>query len=520
MNRISSTRISRTVSIGQWLAPLAAGLALGTGAYPQRAQAAPQTTAPHGAPGAWQPNPALKYDQDYPFLRYSARPTHNAIAHLQDALARGTVKLQYRAPRGYLDSLLKALKISPTSQTLVFSKTSLQIQLISAHTPRAIYFNDDTYVAWISGTQLIEINTMDSALGTVFYTLQENPEGPPRIKRAMFECLACHDTFSMQGGGVPNFLFLSAYRIADGRVVTSTVAQKTVDSTPMLDRWGGWYVTGRLGGMLDLGNVMANSADRPIPLASLSRADVPNLDRFFDTKPYLTDKSDVVALLVLENQIDIHNLIIHANYKSRMLLERHTPGSSTRNLSWSELSPAMQRQFAGLLEPLVRGMLFVGAAPLPAPVEGNSGYAQWFQSLGPFDARGRSLRDLDLKSRLFKYPLSFLIYSKGFDYLIPSVRQYVYARLYQVLSGRDRRPAFASLTPRERRAILEILKATKPAFAKVAREAARTGHTILAARPGRAAHDAKATLRRSGPKATSTMRVGATTAHTRMSAKA
>lgn len=516
MSPSSCIPLLRSLCAAHRLTPLAAALALGIGLRTQSAHAA--ATAGPGTADAWRPNPALIYDSDYPFIRYSARPTHNAVARLQAQLASGQTKLEYRGPRGYLDSLLKALAISPTSQTLVFSKTSLQTQIIGPETPRAIYFNDDTYVAWIYGTRIIEINTMDSALGTVFYTLQESTAQPPRIERAVFRCLACHDTFSMAGGGVPNFLFLSAYRIVRGRVVTDTTAQRTFDSTPMIDRWGGWYVTGSLGGMLDLGNIAP--ASRPIPLSSVSRANVANLDHFFDTKPYLTNKSDVVALLVLENQVDIHNLIIHANYKSRMLLERQEPGSSSAGLSWTELSPLMKQQFAELLEPLVRGMLFVDAAKLPAPVAGNSGYTRWFESQGPFDPRGRSLRDLDLHTRLFRYPLSFLIYSKGFDYLIPSVKQYIYARLYQILSGRDRRPAFASLSMRERQAILEILEATKPDFAQVAREAEDTGHTILTAHATAPAQRAKTMSRRSGPKATSRISVGATIPHTRHSAKA
>ncbi len=415
---------------------------------------------------------ALIYDTDYPFIDYSGEATHNDIADLQAKLRSGKVRLQYRAPRGYLDSLLEALKMSPTSQTLVFSKTSLQTQIISPATPRAIYFNDDTYVAWIEGTQMIEISTMDSALGTVFYTLSERSDAPPVPERESLRCLACHDTFSLQGGGVPNFLFLSSYAIDGREVLTNTVASQTTDATPLSARWGGWYVTGKFGGLLHLGNLVPSDTTRAIPLARVSRGDVLNLDKFFDTGPYLTDKSDVVAVLVFEHQVDVHNLIIHANYKSRMLLERHSPGSSRDDLSWDQLSPVEQARFQALLEPLVRGMLFVDAAKLPTRLRGTSGYAKWFESLGPFDSQGRSLRDLDLDTRLFKYPLSFLIYSKGFDYLMPCVKQYVYGRLIEILTGRDTSPAFSSLSAAERRAILEILEATKPDFARAAERAA------------------------------------------------
>jgi len=412
-----------------------------------------------------QPVSGFVYDVDYPFIDYSGRPERNDIARLEARMRSGRVKLEYREPRGYLDSLLEALGIDPDSQVLVFSKTSLQTDFISPQTPRAIYFNDDTYVAWIEHSSLIEITTMDAMMGAVFYTLSDRPAGPARFERETTRCLSCHDTFSLSGGGVPNFLFLSAYTRRDGQIVTNDVARHTSDATPLADRWGGWYVTGDLGGVEHLGNLLPPPSG-DIPLSAVHPRNLAVLDGLFDTKPYLNDKSDVVALLVLQHQVDVHNLIIHANYKSRMLMERLQPGSSTAGLTWEQLPPRMQRQFQALLEPLVRGMLMVGAAKFPAPVHGNSGFAQSFEARGPRDPQGRSLRDLDLQTRLFKYPLSFLIYSEGFDCLPPAAKEYVYRRLDAILTGHDTSPAFANLSAADRAAIFEILRATKPDFAR------------------------------------------------------
>jgi hypothetical protein len=407
----------------------------------------------------------LVYDREYPFIGYSGTPMHNDIAHLQARIRSGQVKLQYRAPRGYLDSLLAALKIDPSSQSLVFSKTSLQADRISPQTPRAIYFNDDTYVAWIAGTSMIEITTMDSVMGTVFYTVSEQPDAPAHFERETTRCLNCHDTFSLGGGGVPNFLFLSAYTRRQREIVTNEVANPNTDATPLADRWGGWYVTGDLGGLATLGNILP-SPTGSLPLAASHPQSVARLDSFFDTSPYLTDKSDVVALLVLQHQVSIHNLIIHANYKSRMLMERTSPGSSTQPIKWDQLSTLMQTRFKALLEPLVRGMLFVNAAKFPTHIRGDSAFAESFEARGPRDSLGRSLRDFDLNTRLFKYPLSFLIYSEGFDYLPLPARQYVYHRLAEILTGRDTSPTFSNLSAADREAILEILRATKPEFAR------------------------------------------------------
>ncbi len=412
------------------------------------------------------------YDSDYPFIGYSGTPEHNDIAHLAARVAHANVKLTYSEPRGYLDSLLAALHIDPASQVLVFSKTSLQVDAIGPQTPRAIYFNDDTYVAWISGSKLLEISAMDSMMGTVFYTVMDRPSEPANFERETTRCLACHDTFSLAGGGVPNFLLLSAYTRRQKEIVTNEVANQTTDQTPLEERWGGWYVTGQLGGLKHLGNILPGPAGT-VPASSVRWTSRTNLDDLFDTKPYLSDKSDVLALLALQHQVDIHNLIIHANYKCRRLMEQTSPGSSTRNVRWVELPPIVRQRFADLLEPLVRGMLFVDAAKFTTPIRSTSGFARSFEARGPRDPKGRSLRDFDLDKRLFKYPLSYLVYSEGFDFLPTAAREYVYRRFEEILTGRDESAAFSNLSPSDRHAIREILRATKPDYVRTIAELTR-----------------------------------------------
>ena len=77
------------------------------------------------------------------------------------------------------------------------------------------------------------------------------------------------------------------------------------------------------------------------------------------------------------------------------------------------------------------------------------------------DKQGRSLRDLDLKTRLFRYPLSYLVYSEAFGALPTKVRDYVYGRLWKVLTGREASSDFDHLSTVDSRAILEILAETK-----------------------------------------------------------
>jgi hypothetical protein len=433
---------------------------------PVEAQTNGQGAAVSSAAPVPQPrSSALIYDSDYPYIDYAGTPVHNDIARLQARIARGEVKLEYRAPRGYLESILKALGIDPSSQSLVFSKTSLQVDAISRETPRAIYFNDDTYVAWVQGTGNLEMVTMDSDRGPVFYTLA-GEGAKPQWERETLRCLACHDSSSEKGGGVPQFLFLSSYTLQNEQVIFDGVANMTTDATPMVERWGGWYVTGNDGGMLHLGNIPVSDKRKPVKLDRAYRGSVASLSTLFDTTPYLSDKSDIVALLVLEHQVDVHNLIIHANYKSRMFLERQAPGASRANLHWQQLTPGTQKWMKSLLEPLVKGMLLVDAARLPKSIASTSGFSAFFQSRGPRDAQGRSLRDLDLNTRLFRYPMSFLVYSEGFDFLPPSAKEYVYSRFADILQGRDQGPEYARLSASDRRAVLEILQQTKPDFAR------------------------------------------------------
>lgn len=105
-------------------------------------------------------------------LQYSKTRPSNRISKLVEALANGSISWKYEDKKEYLVALLEHLNISESSQVLVFSKTSMQVQHISPRNPRAIYFNDDTYVGWIHGSSLVEISTNDPKLGAAFYTLR------------------------------------------------------------------------------------------------------------------------------------------------------------------------------------------------------------------------------------------------------------------------------------------------------------------------------------------------------------
>ena len=87
---------------------------------------------------------------------------------------------------------------------------------------------------------------------------------------------------------------------------------------------------------------------------------------------------------------------------------------------------------------LVDYLLFIDEMPLPGRIESGSSFAQIFASFGPRDSRGRSLRQLDLNTRLLRYPCSYMIYSEAFDHLPAEVRDAIYARAWQILSGEEK----------------------------------------------------------------------------------
>jgi hypothetical protein len=240
----------------------------------------------------------------------------------------------------------------------------------------------------------------------------------------------------------------------------------TTDQTPIQDRWAGWYVTGQHGGQRHLGNILAEPGEDVSSLDALRRGNVDTLKDLFETGPYLTDKSDIVALLVFEHQAHVGGFITRANFKSRTLLAQK--GLDPSGTAWSALPQDMQKSLKAMLEPLVRTMLFTNAATVTDKITSTSGFDRWFEAQGPRDPKGRSLRELDLRNRVFKYPVSYLIYSEGFVGLPECDKEYIYTRLAEVLSGRDQSTTFSHLSASERQDLLEILTSTKPEFARVA----------------------------------------------------
>jgi len=404
--------------------------------------------------------PALADELDREPINYKTAKADNVVTTLQKQLNDRKVRLKFTDDHGYLPAVLKELHVPESSQVLVFSKTSLQRDRISPKTPRAIYFNDDVYVGFCLRGDVLEISTADTNLGTAYYTLDQQPGEDPRFVRQTERCLTCHATSAT--GGAPGHLVRSVFTDRSGLPILSAGTHRTNHASPFSERWGGWYVTGTHGTQTHMGNWLVTNEKNPEAEGNAAGQNVTELKSRFTVANYLTPHSDIVALMVLEHQAECHTLIARAMIATREA--RHyevTLNKSLREPATKKWDSATRR-IEGAGEQLVKYLLFGGEAKLEGPVAGTSAFAKEFAGRGPFDKSGRSLRQFDLKTRLFKYPCSYLVYSKAFASLPADVKGYTLRRMHEVLTGKDQTAAFSHLTTADRTAVLEILRDTLP----------------------------------------------------------
>ena len=375
-------------------------------------------------------------------LNYNKAKVHDAITDLQSIIDSGKATLSFSDKNGYLDAVLAALKIPKSSQVLVFSKTSFQRERISPATPRALFFNDDVYVGFIPGSPMMEISTADPKLGGVFYTLDQKSAAKPKFTR-QDQCLECHA--SAKSMGVPGHLLRSFMTDETGVVDLNSGISQVNHRTPIEERWGGWYVTGKHGSQTHRGNLVGKEAFEKQEKTPNYLGNITNLSSFFDVSRYPGTNSDIVALMVLEHQTHMHNFITRLRDGTELKLSAYGHVNYVTNIA----------------ESLLNYMLFVEEAPIKSRIEGNSSFAKDFENLGPFDSQHRSLRQFDLQTHLFKYPCSYLIYSKAFDALPGKIKEYLYQRLYDILTNKDASGAYDEIPKKTKRAIFEILAETK-----------------------------------------------------------
>ncbi|MGP0074437.1 MAG: hypothetical protein ACLPWF_21185 [Bryobacteraceae bacterium] len=391
---------------------------------------------------------------DYPYIpydhaaiQYPTQATDDAIARLQQKMDSGAVKLDFDAKFGYLPSLLKQLGIHIDSQMLVFSKTSFQGPKISPKKPRALYFNDNVAVGFVPEGDVMEFAATDPKQGVVFYTLDREKTNQPSFTRRTDQCIACHLIPATLN--VPGLLATSVIPAPDGSPRFAAAAVIVDSRTPLDQRWGGWYVTGTSGGLQHRGNAMAPNPDQPDALDLRGTQNLTSLPTRVDAASYLAPTSDIVALMTLEHQTRVTDLLTRLGWETRIAMAEGKLKESRDRLDF-------------LANELVAYMLFADEARMRDPIAGVSTFTKTFPERGPRDKQGRSLRDFDLQTRLFRYPLSYMIYDPAFDALPEAAKEQVYRKLFDVLTGQDTSERYARLSEQDRRAILEILRDTKP----------------------------------------------------------
>ncbi len=405
---------------------------------------------------------AQRFDYEEAPHNYWSVPLDDSCTMLDKAMASGAIKLSLADGKGMVKAVLEALKVPVESQVLVFSKTSLQKDRISPATPRALFFNDECYVGWVPGG-MMEFAGMDPQMGPVFYFL--NPDRPdravPRLDRTE-NCMNCHG--GSMTNRVPGVFLRSVSPDSEGQMLLQAGTSLIDHTSPITERWGGWYVTGTHGTMQHMGNVFATQTkDGTVTLDKSKGANVKSLAEYFDTSRYLRSDSDIVALMAMEHQVAMHSRLVEAAYDMRTAIGRQ---ASLRK----ELGEPPTEEFVGSTkvvadshtEKVMKCLLFCEEAAMPeGGVDGGPAFQEAFRANRSATPDGRSLKDFQLLTRLFKFRCSYLIYSRSWDALPEKFRELLYRRLHAILTATEPVKGYEHLGAGERQDILEILRATK-----------------------------------------------------------
>lgn len=376
-------------------------------------------------------------------LEFDAAPVLYSSAEATDPVGKISAKLRanrttgwmpFHPDFGYLPAVLEMLNVPVSSQMLVFSKTSLQRHNISPTNPRALYFSDEIYIGFIPGAPEMEVASVDPDLGTVFYTVHQDKDEPVRFRRNN-DCIQCHG--AARSMGVPGFVLRSLETDVSGEILTATDTDEISHCTSIAQRWGGWYVTNAPSDWVHRGN-------SPGPTSEGIGSN--RLHEIATSKLFPAAGSDTLALLLHDHQTHMHNYItrLHMEGQQRIAEYGHV------------------RYLDNQIRAFLRYLLFTEEAPLPSPLTPSAEFVAAFQKNAKRDAKGRSLKDLDLNTRLFRYPCSFLLDSAAFRKLPTLVRNAVLVRLHAILTGTEEHPDFKRLIPDDAQAVLEILRETTP----------------------------------------------------------
>jgi len=366
-------------------------------------------------------------------------------------IENGTVTLEYNSNRSYLRSLLRELGISPHSQLLVYSTTSLQLSRISPSNPRAIYFTDDIYLGYVPGGQ-IEIIGIDPQLGAIPYIFnlpQPNELKHPIIYRSK-RCMNCHA--SQDIGGAPGLLIGSVIPGPGGGSIDAFRKKIFGHGVPFNQRFGGWHITGdhpffnswaNQTGIMEKGNILK----------------IPNSPgKYFSWNKYLTEKSGIIPHLLLEHQVGFTNRCLTTTYKFREFSQKKQDSIN---------QPKIQKFIEEESNTLLSYLLFQKEVPLPENnIKSDIHFVIDFESKERGKHEEPSLRKLNLKNRLFNLRCSYMIFSNSFSGLPDQIKTNLLKKLHFILTCEHKKipSAYSYLEDTEREEIKIILSKSLQGF--------------------------------------------------------
>ncbi len=389
----------------------------------------------HSAQGADFQGSTHKVEYNADPIFYSASAPTDPVSLAQKKLKASKSKgwLDFDPQFGYLPAVLDLFNVPAASQMLVFSKTSVQRHDISPVNPRALYFSDSIYIGYIPGAAVLEIASVDPKLGAIFYTVNQDKDEPVRFRRDE-NCLNCHG--AARSMGVPGFVLRSLDTEPSGEPISGSDTENVTHFTPIPARWGGWYVTDAPSDWVHRGNRPGGESISPEGIVG----------KRVPASLYPKKGSEALPLLVHDHQVHMHNYITRLNFEAQQSLKVY----------------GHLRYLKNQVDSFLRYLLFTEEAPLPSPLPASSAFAENFQARAHRDPKGRSLRDFDLQTHLFKYPCSFLIESEGFQQLPGPLREVILQKLWEILTGQNQEPSFAGISSESRQAVLEIIRAILP----------------------------------------------------------
>jgi len=402
-------------------------------------------------------------DGDQAPAHLASPPTHPTSAIVK-ALESGELR-NTADDLAFLRQMLQITGTPEASQVLVFSLTSHQDAIIRRDNPRAIYYSDEAYIGYVPGG-VIEYSDVDPTVGTGFYVLDQTEEKSPLHLRNTESCLLCHE------GGRTEYnrglMVRSVFVRGNGFPYTNSGSFMVSHDTPMENRWGGWYVTGEHGDIRHMGNVVAtdNGENTRASIDRNAGANITDLSPYFNPAKYLSTGSDIVALMVLEHQVEMHNRLTQGGI---VVNEQTARSASIAKSLGEEFDPAasdtLQLVIRSRADKILRHMLYVDEITLTNAIHGDEAFITQFRANRREDAAGRSLKDFDLSTRMFKYRCSYMIYTQAFEQMPELLKTAVYERLAAGLKRDSTDELFKHLDADEREAIDTILRQTHAGFA-------------------------------------------------------